>query len=158
MTWVWVNDPMLASSFLLRTGNRSDSRDLGISASSSSATVWLPSSWENDATDRMVLEGELFCRPKRFFGGRPLVLGGMVGIFLVELESTYRDLWKNDFFEILAIFSGHAKILDHFFWQIFTSFTFGKSARTNRKISLISTYSDGFGLFKNPYLFQQISL
>ena len=30
----------------------------------------------------MVLEGELFCRPEiswRFFGGRPLVLGGMVG-------------------------------------------------------------------------------
>ena len=64
----------------------------------------------------MVLEGELFCRPEillRFFGGRPLVLGGMVGFrrnffgeggyrlsyfFLVELESTYRDLFKNDFF------------------------------------------------------------
>ena len=30
----------------------------------------------------MVLKGELFCRPeilRRFFGGQPLVLGGMVG-------------------------------------------------------------------------------
>ena len=80
-----------------------------------------------------MLEGELFCRPeilRCFFGGRPLVLGGMVGFhrnffgeggyglsyfFLVELESTYQDLFKNDFFEILAIFSGCAKILDHFF-------------------------------------------
>ena len=55
----------------------------------------------------MVLEGEIFCRPEipwRFFGGGPLVLGGMVGfhrnffgeggyrlllLLLVELESTY---------------------------------------------------------------------
>ena len=35
-------------------------------------------------------------------------------IFLVELDSTYRDLSKNDFFEILVIFLDRANILDHF--------------------------------------------
>ena len=35
-------------------------------------------------------------------------------IFLVELDSTYQDLSKNDFFEILVIFLDCANILDHF--------------------------------------------
>ena len=35
-------------------------------------------------------------------------------IFLVESDSTYRDLSKNDFFEILVIFLDCANILDHF--------------------------------------------
>ena len=45
----------------------------------------------------------------------------MVGFFLGEedidylivgLDTIYRDPSKNDFFEILAIFSGHTKILN----------------------------------------------
>ena len=32
--------------------------------------------------------------------------------FLVGSDTVYQDLSKNDFFEILAIFSGCAKILD----------------------------------------------
>ena len=35
-------------------------------------------------------------------------------IFLVELDSTYQDLSKNDFFEILVIFLDCTNILDHF--------------------------------------------
>jgi len=40
--------------------------------------------WENDAIDGTVLEEEFFQRfvvLRRFFGGRPLGLGGIVGIF-----------------------------------------------------------------------------
>jgi hypothetical protein len=79
------------------------------------------------ATDRRVLEEDLFelkaCDITAFFfGGRPLGLGGIIGIFLGEEDidylnfffggtgSTYRDLSKNNFFEILLNFSGHAKI------------------------------------------------
>ena len=65
--------------------------------------------------------------------------------FLVRADSTHRDLSKNDFFEILPIFFGPRQNLGPFFWQIFD---FGKSARTNWKIYLIPTYSDGFRTFK----------
>ena len=35
-------------------------------------------------------------------------------IFLVEPDSIYQDLSKNDFFEILVIFLDHTNISDHF--------------------------------------------
>jgi hypothetical protein len=49
---------------------------------------------------------------RNFFAG-----GGdrLSNFFLVRADSTYRDLSKNDFFEILPIFSARAKILDYFF-------------------------------------------
>jgi hypothetical protein len=60
-----------------------------------------------------------------FFGGRPLGLGGIIEFFWGEEDIDYlefllwdrqylRDLSKNDFFEILLIFSGCAKNLDNF--------------------------------------------
>ena len=65
--------------------------------------------------------------------------------FLVELDSTHRDLSKNDFFKILSIFLARAKFFGSIFCQIVT---FGKSAQTNRKISSIPAYSDGFQTLK----------
>ena len=67
--------------------------------------------------------------------------GKLSSLFLMEPNSTPRDLSKNDFFKILSIFFACANIFGSIFGQIFT---FGKSARTNRKIFSIPAYSEGF--------------
>ena len=61
-------------------------------------------------------------------------------------DSTCRDLSKNVFFlRFYRFFLDRSQ----YFGLIFD---FGKSARTNRKISLIPTYSDGFLSFKKSIL------
>jgi hypothetical protein len=91
-----------------------------------------------------------------FFGGRPLGLGGIIGIFLGEEDIDYIDffLWDRQylsrsiqkwFFWDFTEFFGPRQNFGQIFWQIFD---FGKSARTNRKIFLIPTNSDGFRTFK----------
>ena len=143
----------LASFFLC---NWCDSRDLVISSSSSPSLM----ASRNDVTDGMEVKEGLFWRPARLqciLGRQPLGLGSIVVIFLqgedlfyfyfysVDSDSTYWNLSKNDFFEILSIFLGLRQNFGLFFWQIFT---FGKSVCTIQKIYSIPAYSDGFRTFK----------
>ena len=118
---------------------------------------------ENIATNRTVLEVDLLWRfliLQHFFGGRPLGLGCMVGFFWGEEDIYYtfffgrirqylsRSIQKWIFWDFTSLFWPR-QYFGLFFWQIFD---FGKSTRTNRKISLIPTYSDCFRTFKKSLL------
>ena len=128
--------------------------DLTISAPSSSATVWRP--WEDDETDRMVPEEELFWRPvivQRFFGGRPLGLGGIVGIYLEEEDIDYlnffcgvgqylsRSIQKWLFRDFTYFFRPAPK-----FWTIFLTNLHFWEIGSNQSKDLL-----------NPYLFRRFS-
>ena len=74
----------------------------------------------NDVTDGMKVKVGLFWRPARLqciLGGQRLGLGSIVVnflkgedlfffFFLMDSDSTHRDLSRNNFFEILSIFLG----------------------------------------------------
>ena len=147
---------LLASSFLLHTGNWSDSWDLTISASSFLVTAWLPS--ENDVTDRMVLKKELFWRPvilQLFFGGQPLGLGGMIGIFFGGENIYYLNFSRRNRIVLIEIYPKMnfyrifqtAPILDH---SSDKSLFLGNRLEPIERSPWFLPIPMVFGLWKNP--------